>query len=159
MKLHECIGPDYEAFRHYYAIFDGIPATKVNLEVVVYTAPPHDAEPGWVDDDLGAAEIRQHPCRTQACFIGWVSMHPDAEKRGVKYHMGRLWLDGLPSNFVEVAKRLFHIDDDEAVEIFADSPSQYDADYLAPMEKLPYKNDKERVQYRIRAFLKQHRQL
>jgi hypothetical protein len=137
--------PNYELLKHAYAIIDGIPDHRFNLNKVATN-----------DTDHGECNVPTD-CGTIACGIGWLAMHPDFIDRGLTVDkQGAPRLHGATCFYEDAGAHLFGITCSEAMSLF--SPNGYS--YLdVPNEGYSHRTHKQVFQNRVRLFLQQKGQL
>lgn len=133
-------GPDIKLLRRLGAVFDGVPAERVDLgEIYVMGSRDKYAEP---DPNL---------CGTIGCFMGWVGMHPIAHHHGVRLVSdNRFHIRGIPGTthgYAYAASFLFNISFTDALELFGPTWTRFDPER--------WSNDKERILARIKNFIKE----
>jgi hypothetical protein len=125
--------PNFKLLRFGAAIIDGIPAERVDLS------------------DTRQRGKSPHNCKTLACGIGWMGMHPTFNKVGLAFEpgsMGDLTWKGEHMGYTAAAANTFNITWEQARSLFAprgDSP--YDT-------CIPERcTDKEAFRQRVQHFL------
>lgn len=134
--------PKFKLLKHAYAIIDGIPDERFNLGTI---AENEDGEPA----------NNPHSCGTIACAAGWLGMHPDFIKRGLRtLSVGGLATTPDWSWWDDIIQEVFELESDEvAIDLFGSrGDSRYDL-------YTPRITDKQLFQHRVRCFLKEHNQL
>jgi hypothetical protein len=137
--------PNFELLKEAYAIIGGIPARQLQLHSIVAES----------DESFNSNDSKTKHCGTIACGIGWLGLHPEFQRRGLKVNKhGDTFFNGAGMSYPQAASKLFGIDYDTALDMFSargDSPDDTEAS-----EKL---SDKQLLQFRIRNFLRKHGQL
>lgn len=141
-------GINFELLKEAYAIVDGIPDDRFNLDQIA--ANPRLRE--RLNDP--------HSCGTIGCAAGWIAMHPMFQQRGLSLNSrGILETNqGGPTNYRFAMAEVFGIGMLEAVDLFGRrGDSIYDRkEVIAGPDRL---NDKQLWQHRVRKFLSEHGQL
>lgn len=84
-----------ELLREAYAIFDGIPAERVNLSVIA------------------SGSTNPASCRTVACGMGWLGMHPTFNSLGLTFYdrtvrsRFKLAVHGRPMSYATASAHIF----------------------------------------------------
>lgn len=135
--------PNYELLRDAYAIIDGIPPRKIDL------------------DAIQESKGESLTCGTICCAAGWLALHPQFQALGLNmthdpahFFHPRAWVtfngNDHDGDYAAVMSRVFRITDDEAVELFGcagESPYDHSMRRNA--------TDKSLFLNRVRSFLKE----
>jgi len=144
MPKRKLIKPNFELLRNAYAIFDGIPEDRINLNSIL--------------TKRGASTS----CGTIACGMGFLTLHPQFQALGLRMprgdHVGAclLYKDN-GAYYADAAAKVFQIKVSEATGIFA-APHCEEAIYDQHLPKM-VTSDKELLLARIIYFLKSKKQL
>jgi hypothetical protein len=131
---------NFELLKEAYAIIDGIPKRRFNLNRL--------AVPKQIDGNHHrAGQPLRAECGSIACAIGWLAMHPTFNAMGLWINQrGVLFLGTEAVKYDWAARYIFGLDRYDAVEIFTN------AEYERGDHKSIW-------QARVRSFLEQHHQL
>lgn len=129
--------------REAYAIIDGIPSERINLDRVA----SNDRNGGMISHKLGTVPEN---CSTIACAAGWLGMHPEFRALGlVTTKHGYITWQGQMA-FEGVLAHVFDCDVETAIELFEERTCYEDNGAMS---------DKQVWQHRVRKYLKQHNAL
>jgi hypothetical protein len=129
---------NYELLKEAYAIIDGIPKRRFNLNRIAVPKHKHDD---------GDKPMRAR-CGSIGCAIGWLAMHPTFNAMGLWVdRQGRLHLGTETTDFVWAARYIFGLDSYDAIEIFTEASKYERGDHKSIWRT------------RVRSFLEQHHQL
>jgi hypothetical protein len=137
--------PKYKLLKEAYAIIDGIPEDRFNLNFIN-------------KNDRGGPRNDPHHCGTIGCAIGWLAMHPKMQALGLGYEETGVCLMFKGAELLgyeSAAMRLFNITHTDARNLFgSEGLSRYDRDATSLRN-----NHKALFRHRVKAFLREHGQL
>lgn len=150
--MNEVKTPNFELLKDAYAIIDGIPEDRFNLNVVTRTdAEGHEKDP--------------HYCGTVGCALGWLAMHPQFQALGlglyVSDHRSQQAFTsffGANLDFEKAGAMVFGMTVNDATAMFR--PARHVELFPNREESLiPVVSDKQVWQNRVKTYLRAHGQL